>query len=58
MGQDIIYEVRQEVFAHIQKLSMRFFDLTPVGKIVTRVTNDVESLNEMYSNILKLFKTQ
>lgn len=57
MGQDIIYEVRQEVFAHIQKLSMRFFDLTPVGKIVTRVTNDVESLNEMYSNILvKLFK--
>lgn len=57
MGQDIIYEVRQEVFAHIQSLSMRFFDLTPVGTIVTRATNDVESLNEMYSNILvKLFK--
>lgn len=57
MGQDIIYEIRQEVFAHIQSLSMRFFDLTPVGTIVTRATNDVESLNEMYSNILvKLFK--
>lgn len=57
MGQDIVYEVRQEVFAHVQSLSMRFFDLTPVGKIVTRATNDVESLNEMYSNILvKLFK--
>lgn len=57
MGQDIVYEVRQQVFAHVQSLSMRFFDLTPVGKIVTRATNDVESLNEMYSNILvKLFK--
>ncbi len=36
---------------------MRFFDLTPVGKIVTRITNDVESVNELYSTILvKLFK--
>lgn len=55
-GQNIIYNIRQEVFEHIQKLSLRFFDITPVGKIVTRVTNDVESLNEMYTNILvKLF---
>ena len=41
---DIIKNARNELY-----LSMRFFDITPVGKIVTRVTNDVEALNEMYS---------
>ncbi|MBP3593455.1 MAG: ABC transporter ATP-binding protein [Lachnospiraceae bacterium] len=51
-GQTIIYNIRQEVFEHIHKLSMRFFDITSVGKIVTRVTNDVEALNEMYTQIL------
>ena len=56
-GQKIIYEIRNQVFTHIESLSMRFFDLTPVGKIVTRVTNDVESLNELYSNIMvRLFR--
>lgn len=56
-GQKIIYEIRQEVFEHVHNLSLRFFDITPVGRIVTRITNDVESLNEMYANILvKLFK--
>ncbi|MBO5352332.1 MAG: ABC transporter ATP-binding protein [Lachnospiraceae bacterium] len=51
-GQTIIYNIRQEVFEHIHSLSMRFFDITPVGKIVTRVTNDVEALNEMYTQTL------
>lgn len=56
-GQKIIYTIRNELFTHVESLSMRFFDLTPVGKIVTRITNDVEALNDMYSNILiKLFK--
>ena len=56
-GQSIIYNIREEVFAHIHKLSLRFFDITPVGRIVTRVTNDVEALHEMYANILvKLFR--
>ena len=56
-GQTIIYNIRQEVFEHVHKLSLRFFDTTPVGKIVTRITNDVEALNEMFANILvKLFK--
>ncbi len=52
LGQDIIYEIRQELFEHIHKLSLRFFDITPVGRIVTRVTNDVETLNELFSTIL------
>lgn len=57
MGQNIIYEIRNQVFEHIEKLTMRFFDITPVGKIVTRVTNDVESINDLYANILvNLFK--
>ena len=57
MGQRIILTVRKELYAHIQSLSCRYFDLTPVGKLVTRVTNDVEALNEMYSGILvRLFR--
>lgn len=57
MGQSIILTVRKELYAHIQSLSSRYFDLTPVGKLVTRVTNDVEALDEMYSGILvRLFR--
>lgn len=56
-GQSIIFTVRKELYSHIQSLSSRFFDLTPVGKLVTRVTNDVEALEEMYSGILvRLFR--
>lgn len=56
-GQQIIHTVRKELYRHIQSLSCRYFDLTPVGKLVTRVTNDVEALNEMYSGILvRLFR--
>ncbi len=56
-GQSIIHTVRMELYAHIQSLSSRYFDLTPVGRLVTRVTNDVEALNEMYSGILvRLFR--
>ncbi len=55
-GQAIIYTIRQEVFEHVHTLPLRFFDTNPVGRIVTRVTNDVESLNQMYTQVLvKLF---
>ena len=57
MGQDIIYDLRNDLYAHTQSLTMRFFDTMPVGKIVTRLTNDPEAINEVFSNILvKLFK--
>ncbi len=57
MGQDIIYGVRQDLFRHVESLTMRFFDITPVGKIVTRLTNDVEAINDVFANILvKLFQ--
>lgn len=56
-GQNIILQMRKDLYRHIQSLGSRFFDITPVGKLVTRVTNDVEALNEMYSGILvQLFR--
>ena len=57
-GQNIIYTVREQLFHHVHSLPLRYFDTHPVGQIVTRITNDVESLNEMYSRILaRLFKS-
>jgi len=50
MGQKIIYDLRVKLFAHVQKLALRYFDKTPIGRIVTRVTNDVEALNELFSS--------
>lgn len=57
IGQNIILQIRKDLYRHIQSLGSRYFDITPVGKLVTRVTNDVEALNEMYSGILvQLFR--
>ena len=50
MGQKIIYDLRIKIFAHVQKLALKYFDKTPIGRIVTRVTNDVEALNELFSS--------
>ena len=51
-GQKIIFDIRQKVFKHVESLSLSFFDKNPVGRLVTRVTNDVETLNEMYTSVL------
>ncbi len=57
VGQSVIYKMREEVFAHILRLSVNFFNTQPVGKLVTRVSNDTEAVNELFSQILaKLFK--
>ncbi len=57
MGQKIVYRMREETFAHIHSLSLSFFNTTPVGKLVTRVANDTEAVNELFSMILvRLFK--
>lgn len=57
MGQQIVYKLREETFTHIHSLSLSFFNTTPVGKLVTRVSNDTEAVNELFSTILvKLFK--
>lgn len=56
-GQKIVYNIRNEVFSHLQKMSLSYYDKNPVGRLVTRVTNDTETLNEMYTGVLVyLFK--
>ena len=48
-GQKIMFDIRRQIFNHIQTLSTSFFDKNPVGRLITRVTSDVEVLNEMFS---------
>jgi ATP-binding cassette subfamily B protein len=50
IGQQTIYDLRMELFRHLQKLSLKFYDKNPIGRLITRVTNDVEVLNEMFSS--------
>lgn len=49
LGQRVMRDLREELFAHLQRLSITFFDRNPVGRLVTRVTSDVESLNELFT---------
>ncbi|MBM3275454.1 MAG: ABC transporter ATP-binding protein, partial [Candidatus Sericytochromatia bacterium] len=51
-GQRIVQTIREEVFGHLQRLSLSYFDRNPVGRLVTRVSNDTETLNEMYTSVL------
>src|SRR5690554_1655567 len=50
LGQKTLYDLRTQLFNHTQKLALKFFDKTPIGRIVTRTTNDVESLGELFSS--------
>jgi ATP-binding cassette subfamily B multidrug efflux pump len=49
MGQYIMYDLRKQIFGHLQRLDIRFFDRNPVGRLMTRVTTDVDALNEMFT---------
>lgn len=51
-GQKIVYNIRAKLFKHVEQLSLSFYDKNPVGRLVTRITNDVENLNEMYTSVL------
>ncbi|MDW7669545.1 MAG: ABC transporter ATP-binding protein [Bacillota bacterium] len=51
-GQKIIYNIRVEMFEKLQSLSIEFFNKNPIGKLVTRVTNDTETLNELYTSVI------
>jgi len=53
-GQHVVYDLRTEVFAHLQRLPSAFFDRTPVGRLMTRVTTDVEAINEAFTSGLVL----
>jgi ATP-binding cassette subfamily B multidrug efflux pump len=49
MGQYIMYDLRKEIFAHQQRLPVQYFDRNPVGRLMTRLTTDVDALNEMFT---------
>jgi len=56
-GQKIMFDLRSQIFRHLQRMSVAFFDRNPVGRLVTRVTSDVEALNEMFtSGVLAIFE--
>ncbi|MBT4498478.1 MAG: ABC transporter ATP-binding protein [Gemmatimonadetes bacterium] len=50
VGQWAMYDVRLQIFSHLQRLPLRFFDRTPIGRLMTRNTNDVDALNELFTD--------
>jgi ATP-binding cassette subfamily B protein len=50
IGQRVMYDLRIQIFTHLQRLSIPYFDRNPVGRLMTRVTSDVETLNELFSS--------
>jgi ATP-binding cassette subfamily B multidrug efflux pump len=50
VGQEIMYDLRREIFTHLQRLPVSFYDRSPVGRLVTRVTTDVDALNDLFAS--------
>ncbi|MFZ0038383.1 MAG: ABC transporter ATP-binding protein, partial [Candidatus Acidiferrales bacterium] len=50
VGQEIMYDLRREIFTHLQRLPFSFYDRSPVGRLVTRVTTDVDALNDLFAS--------
>jgi ATP-binding cassette, subfamily B, multidrug efflux pump len=50
VGQETMYDLRKEIFSHLQRLPMSFFDRNPIGRLVTRVTTDVDALNDLFAS--------
>lgn len=50
LGQRVMFDLREEIFRHLQQLDLRFYDRNPVGRLMTRLTSDVETLNELFSS--------
>ncbi len=56
-GQKVMFDLRSQIFRHLQRLHVAFFDKNPVGRLVTRVTTDVDALNEMFtSGVVSIFE--
>src|SRR5215213_4223807 len=55
MGQHVMYDLRNEIFAHLQRLPLQFYDRHPVGRLMSRMTSDVEALNELFSSVVITF---
>ena len=55
VGQQTMYDMRTEIFAHLQRLPMSYFDRNPVGRLMTRVTTDVDALNDLFAARLQAY---
>jgi ATP-binding cassette subfamily B protein len=55
MGQHIMFDLRNQIFAHLQRLPLQFYDRNPVGRLMARLTSDVEALNELFSSVVIAF---
>src|SRR5579864_7177983 len=56
-GQMVMFDLRSEIFRHLQRMHIGFYDKNPVGRLVTRVTTDVDALNEMFtSGVVSIFE--
>src|SRR5439155_18518726 len=56
-GQQIMFDLHSQIFRHLQRMSVAFYDKNPVGRLVTRVTTDVDALNEMFtSGVVSIFE--
>jgi ATP-binding cassette subfamily B protein len=56
IGQKIMYDLRMQIFSHMQRLDVAYFDKTPVGRLMTRITSDVDALNELFtSGVVTIF---
>ena len=57
MGQRIMYDLRMQIYRHLQRLDVRFYDRNPVGRLMTRVTTDVDTLNDLFaSGVISVFR--
>ena len=57
MGQRIMFDLRMEIYRHLQRLDLRFYDRNPVGRLMTRVTTDVDTLNDLFaSGVISVFR--
>ena len=57
-GQKVMFDLRSQIFRHLQRMHVAFYDRNPVGRLVTRVTTDVDALNEMFtSGVVSIFET-
>ncbi|HSH76327.1 MAG TPA: ABC transporter ATP-binding protein, partial [Longimicrobiales bacterium] len=50
LGQSVMYDLRKQIFEKLQRSDLRFYDRNPIGRLMTRITNDVETLNELFSS--------
>src|SRR5205807_6862898 len=56
-GQKVMFDLRSQIFRHLQRMHIAFYDKNPVGRLVTRVTTDVDALNEMFtSGVVSIFE--